>query len=173
MECILWVSRSRTSTERWRDLHSIACHPIYSGAAHGSDWIAVGRVRTVRRDRAQDQTHYNHSSCKIHIRQACSLRCHGRFRLATVSRTEANTVGLSRSGSSVRSITGAYRALIELLRFARQGVITLLEMWRNAYCIQSWCDCSSRNVTKSLDLKPPNTLIELRCCRRKLIFPET
>ena len=26
------------------------------------------------------------------------------------------------------SITGAYRALIELLRFARQGVITLLEM---------------------------------------------
>ena len=57
-----------------------------------------------------------------------SLSCHGRFRLATVSRTEANTVGLSRSGSSVRSITGAYRALIELLGFARQGVITLLEM---------------------------------------------
>ena len=75
-------------------------------------------------------THPFNRSKKQHLLplRGTSLSCHGRFRLATVSRTEANTVGLSRSGSSVRSITGAYRALIELLRFARQGVITLLEM---------------------------------------------
>ena len=38
---------------------------IYSGAAHGSDWIAVGRVDNVRRDRAQDQMHHTHSAWKI------------------------------------------------------------------------------------------------------------
>ena len=58
-----WVAVERVHNV-WRDLHSIACYPIYSGAAHGSDWIAVERVRNLRHDRAQDQTLYNHSSCK-------------------------------------------------------------------------------------------------------------
>ena len=41
------------------------------------------------------------------------------------------------------------------------------------YSVQSSCNRSSRGVTESLTLKPPNTMIELRCYMKKLIFRKT